>query len=248
MISPQPITALSAVPPRNAAPNPVLPPVTPPSSRVAAPVTGPAKPPTTKVKAPVRSNTPITYTPEEAHQLHVQHIHGLIEQARKSGKPVNPAVAAENHRMNEVAKAGQLNKYLTNDTTYQSQTAAINKALSDYQAQELQQENSYNTGYAQNRAGLQEQQRIGGINQDEDFGSRGMIRSGLYATDKTDFLSDYARQNSQLDQQRNDYLLNLHQGLNNYNTSQNLALQQAKQDAMNRRAIGLIGGGTPVVN
>jgi hypothetical protein len=232
MISPQPITALSQQ--------------IPPAMEGATASKGAAKAP-----PPIsahQAHQAHVIAAANAHQAHITAVGNAIARLKAAKKPIPVDLAHQNHAINESAKAAQLNKYLTNDSTYQSQTAAINKALGDYGAQELQQENSYNTGYAQNRSDLQEQQRVGGINQDEDFGSRGMIRSGLYATDKTDFLGDYARQFSQLDQQRNDYLLNLHQGLNNYNTSQNLALQQAKQDAINRRAIGLIGGGSPVVS
>lgn len=146
-----------------------------------------------------------------------------------------------------VAKPNPINQYLTNDTTYQQQMAAIQRALGDYQANSLQQENSYNTGWAQNKADLDEQKRVGVMNQGEDYGSRGMLRSGLYAVDNADLLNNFASQYAKLDQGRADYLMNLHQGVGNYVTSQQLAQQQARQDAINRRAIGLIGSSPTAV-
>jgi hypothetical protein len=88
---------------------------------------------------------------------------------------------------------------------------------------------------------MNEQKRVSGIDQQNDYASRGMVRSGLYATADSDRLNGYARQQSQLDLSKQAYLTGLHNDTANFQTQQQLGQQQARQDAINRRALALTG-------
>jgi hypothetical protein len=132
-----------------------------------------------------------------------------------TGGPANPAVPAP---------VDPVNQYLGSDTTYQSQLAAINKALADYQAQMGADANQYQVAYGQNVHDL-------GVNRDKsiydntnDFAGRGMFHSGLYGKASGDIVNDYTNQQMQF---------------GNYNAEQALAQQRAKQEAINRRALTL---------
>lgn len=159
------------------------------------------------------------------------------------GRPItnNPVVKPP---VTPVAKTptNDVNQYLTNDTTYQSQIAAINKALGDYQANEGAAEGDYNTSYAQNRYDLSKANTQASSDQADDYASRGLFRSGLYGKAYGDAQSDYASKQSSLDQGRQTYLGGLQRDMSNYISSENLSQQQARQDAINRRALALLSG------
>jgi len=138
-------------------------------------------------------------------------------------------------------KVPSIDEYLTNDTGYQSQQAAILKALADYQASELAAETNYNNQYALNSRDLNTQLDQSRINQNEDYASRGMLRSGLFGVADSNLLNNYARQQTQLDTSRQAYLQGIQQDMGQYITQQQLAQQQARQEAINRRALGLVG-------
>lgn len=132
------------------------------------------------------------------------------------------------------------NQYLTNDTTYQSQLAAINKALGDYQANEQSAEGNYNASYAQNQYDLGRGNTQDTENQTNDYASRGLLRSGLFGKAYGNTQEDYASKQSALDQGRQSYIGGLQRDMSNYISSQTLAQQQARQDAINRRTLSLL--------
>ena len=135
-----------------------------------------------------------------------------------------------------------INKYLTNDTTYQSQIAALNKALGDYTANANQSETQYNDQYAQNAYDLGQEKTTSGIDQQNDFASRGFLRSGGYAVADSERLNKYASRQTSMDLGKQAFVQNNHSDLANFQSSNALAIQAARQDAINRRALGLLGG------
>lgn len=164
--------------------------------------------------------------------------------ATPAGKKQTAVNAA---RQAQIKQANSVNQYLTNDTTYQQQTAAINSALSNYKAQELDSENQEQSQYGQNVYDLQAANDQAASDQADDYASRGIYRSGLYAKADSDRLNQNASKQSQLDMDKSNFLTNARASLGTYTQSQALAQQQARQDAINRRALGLITGPTGVV-
>lgn len=162
-----------------------------------------------------------------------------ISPIEKPGKPAPTYGVGPKEQADQAA----IQKYLTNDTTYQAQVAAINKALADYSANSQQSINQYNTSYGQNLYDLGVERNRSAIDQQGDFAGRGMLRSGGYAVADSERRNMYASRQSTLDMNKGAFIQNTESDLANFRSSQGLASQQAKQDAINRRALGLVGGG-----
>jgi len=124
----------------------------------------------------------------------------------------------------------------TGDSTYQSQKAAYLKAIQDYQANLQTNQSLYDTGYVSSLNTL-------GINQDRalkdqtnSFSGRGLLFSGMFGKAYSNTANDYARQQGDLSQQRTSYYTGNQQAKSAFLSQENLALLQAKQDAIARKA------------
>ena len=129
--------------------------------------------------------------------------------------------------------------WLAQDTTWKSQQDQFNKAWSDYQAQALQSENQYRTGYTADVNKLKTARTQAGQELESDFASRALLGSGIYAKAYTDYVNDYDARQKALDTGLSDFLANLTSQKQNYKSEQDLSLEKAKQDAINRRAASL---------
>jgi hypothetical protein len=145
------------------------------------------------------------------------------------------------------APSNDINAYLTNDPTYQQQMAGINQALSNYQAQNNQSVTAQKLSNAQSVANMQEAERQADINLQENFGARGMIHSGQYAVGQGLQNNEYTQQFNQQSTTNQNSLAGFQNDLANFQQQQLLAQQQARQDAINRRAISLVGS-TPTTS
>lgn len=129
-----------------------------------------------------------------------------------------------------------INDWLNQDDTYQAQTAALKKALSDYISQQGVAKNQYNVDYAARTNDLGIQKTRGLEDQANDFASRGMYFSGLYGRDLSNLVGDFARRQTDMDTARANYLANQATDLSNFQDQQGLTATKAKQDAIARRA------------
>jgi hypothetical protein len=129
-----------------------------------------------------------------------------------------------------------INDWLNQDSTYQSQEAALKKALTDYIAQQGVAQNQYTTDYATRVNDLGIQKTRGLEDQGNDYASRGMYLSGVYGKDLSNLVGDYARRQSDMDTAKSDYLANLATDRGNFQDQQQLTETNAKQNAIQRRA------------
>lgn len=132
--------------------------------------------------------------------------------------------------------APSIEDFLAGDTTFKSQNDALSKAWADYQNQQKLQTDQYETGYKTNVEDLGKQKVLDEAALNDDYASRGLSASGLFAKAYTDFLNDYANKQKQLDTSRSDFLANLNTAGQNYKSDSDLQLERARQDAINRRA------------
>lgn len=132
--------------------------------------------------------------------------------------------------------APTVKKWLANDTTYQATINALNKALADYKARMNQQRGQYDTEYNMNLGNLNTSRRAAVDDQQNDFASRGVLRSGVYAKSLGELSSDYDARRNALDTGRANYRADLSSALRDFQTEQALAKQNARQNAINRRA------------
>lgn len=126
--------------------------------------------------------------------------------------------------------------YLRSDSTYQRQLAAYAKSLSDFQADQGLATTDYNTGYqgTYRDIGLAKQQAS--TNLQDDYASRGLLKSSLYNTALGDLNQQYQNQYGDLAKQRTSFLDQLGQELGKYKNEQGVQQQNAMQEAMRRRA------------
>jgi hypothetical protein len=94
----------------------------------------------------------------------------------------------------------------------------------------------YNTGYAQNTDTLKKSLADSLTGIQDDYASRGLLTSGLYADAMSDTNSDFAKRQAELDQARAQYLSGLSSDLTNFKSEQEIAMEKAKQEAAARRA------------
>ena len=129
-----------------------------------------------------------------------------------------------------------LDDFVSQDTAYQSQLAALSKAFTDYQSQQGQAKTNYLTNYGTDRNAL-ERNRVNAMSElENDFASRGLLQSGLYADSRADLTNDYDRRNAALEQAKAQYIAGLTNDLSNFQSEQDLTKQRALQEAAARRA------------
>lgn len=133
-------------------------------------------------------------------------------------------------------KPPSIDEWLAGDTTFQDQESAIKKALADYEADMNRQKGQYNTEFETNLGNIQTSQDAAQNDMLNDFASRGMLNSGVYANSLSELLADYNQRRSQLETGRSNWLADLAGAFQNFQSEQELVGQRARQDAINRRA------------
>jgi hypothetical protein len=130
------------------------------------------------------------------------------------------------------------NAFLGGDTTFLAQQAALQKALTDYQAQNQTQLSQYNTDYDVRNKELG-QARVQGMDQQQnDFASRGLLNSGIYAGSQGELSRQFDDRGADMLRGKNDYTTNLASEMANFTTEQGLTLERARQEALARMSAG----------
>lgn len=124
--------------------------------------------------------------------------------------------------------------YLQGDTAYSSQRNAFNKALADYASQQKADWGNYNTEYNASLDKLGKDQTLNAQALKDDYASRGLLESGVYANALNDFNADYDSQRADLNRARTAYQTDQTTAQGNFKTEQQLLLDKAYQDALNR--------------
>lgn len=127
-------------------------------------------------------------------------------------------------------------KWLAGDDTYQQQLAEFNKSQSDYTTNYNTQKSQTNRDYSNTKRQMNIQGQKDRTNQQEDFGGRGILHSGVFAKALADYNTDYNTQMANLTTGLTDKLNDLSTQRKQYNSSVTLQKNSAKQDAIRRRA------------
>ena len=129
-----------------------------------------------------------------------------------------------------------INKYLGGDSTYQRQLAAYARSLADFQAEQGLARTDYNTNYQNTYRdiGLSKTDALGDL--ENDFASRGMLKSSLYNEGLGDLNEQYQNQYGDLSKQRLSFLDQLGQDYRKYGSEQTVGKQNARAEAIRRRA------------
>lgn len=129
-----------------------------------------------------------------------------------------------------------LNSYLGTDSTYQSALSGSKRTLADFISELGRKRGEATTQYTQTGANMERdrQQQLSDLK--DEFASRGLIQSGLYGQEQGKFQQQFTDQKTALDQQQAGLLADLLSQQKNYQREQDLAVQAAKQEALQRRA------------
>jgi hypothetical protein len=131
------------------------------------------------------------------------------------------------------------NAFLGADVGYQDQLRQFAKALTDFQSDVTRRQGNINTDFGTSSKALGDQRGLDLKNIETDFGSRGLLRSGLYGTAVGDYEKEYGQRLSELTTNKNQTLAQLLQEGNQFKTQQELQKQAAREAALRRRAEGM---------
>ncbi len=131
------------------------------------------------------------------------------------------------------------NAFLGSDIGYQDQLRQFAKALTDFQSDVTRRQGNINTDYASSQHALGDQRVLDLKNLASDYGSRGLMRSGLYGTAVGDYEKEYNHRLTDLTTNKDQTLAQLLQEGNQFATQQDLQKQAAREAALRRRAEGL---------
>lgn len=126
--------------------------------------------------------------------------------------------------------------FLNQDTSYNDQVRQFAQALADMQADVTRRRGTLTTDFESSKKALGDQRLKDLENIEADYGSRGLLRSGLYAKAQGDYETEYNTRVSDLGRHQTDALSMLDQELNQYMSQQNLQQQAAREAAIRRRA------------
>lgn len=152
------------------------------------------------------------------------------------GRPGNGNPLGSNPSGTVAPVAPGINQFLTGDETYQSQLAAIAKALANYRSQMGERQDEYQENYVSGVRDLNKIEKQATTDQAEDFGGRGLLRSGLYGKARGELSQEYNQRESDMERARRNFLSGIGRDYTNYREEQSLAKQKARQDAIDRRA------------
>ena len=124
--------------------------------------------------------------------------------------------------------------YLAGDTAYSAQKAAYDKALADYVTRSTGEAQNYNTEYNAKLGTMQKAQDQGALDLKDDYASRGLLSSGVYADALNDFNNSYTTQRDELARAKQQYETDLANSKTDFTTEQQTLLAKARQDALNR--------------
>lgn len=146
-----------------------------------------------------------------------------------------PPVAKKKPLTPEQQRA-QIEAYLRGDSTYQGQLANFNKSLADFQSEQGLARTDYDTNYQNTYRdiGLARDDALGDL--ENDFAARGLLHSSMYNTETGDLRNQYQNQYTDLGEQKTSYMDQLVQDLSRFKNEQTVAQQNARAEAIRRRA------------
>lgn len=129
-----------------------------------------------------------------------------------------------------------INTYLNQDAGYQQQLRELAKALSDFGSDLTRRRGDLTTGYESSLKALGDQKDLDLQAMQDDFGARGLLRSGLYTDAVGKYNTEYNNRVTDLGTQQNQALAALLQQQNQFQSSNDLQTQAAREAAIRRRA------------
>lgn len=129
-----------------------------------------------------------------------------------------------------------INAFLNQDAGYQQQLREFAKAMQDFTADVTRRRGDLTTNFDTSKKALADQRLIDLKNIEDDYGARGLLRSGLYGKAVGDYESEYGNRVTDLSNQQNQALAQLLSEEGQFKSANDLKTQAAREDAIRRRA------------
>lgn len=129
-----------------------------------------------------------------------------------------------------------INAYLGTDSVYQGALSGGKRTLKDALAELGRRRGEATTQYNQTKSSMARDRLTQLDDIRQEYASRGLINSGLFGDATGKFEKQYLDQLNSLNNQQTGLLGDLLSQQNNYQREYELAIQQAKQEALARRA------------
>ncbi len=132
--------------------------------------------------------------------------------------------------------APSINSYLGVDSTYQQQMREFQAALASYLGSEKIQKSKINEDYGSANKALNTQKVQDLDNMQQDYASRGLLTSGLFADANSKYNTDFLAKLAELTKNQRRGLTDLSTGETEFRKQQQLEQQRAREQAIARRA------------
>jgi hypothetical protein len=132
--------------------------------------------------------------------------------------------------------APSLASYLGTDSTYQQSVRGGKRSLTDFLSELGRRRGEAGTQFNQTKGSMERDRTMQLEDLRNEFASRGLIQSGLYGEEQGKFQQKFTEQQTALEQQQAALLADLLGQEKNYRRESDLANEQAKQEAILRRA------------
>ena len=129
-----------------------------------------------------------------------------------------------------------INAYLNSDSGYQQQLREFAKAMQDFTADTTRRRGDLTSDFDTSKRALGDQRTLDLKAMEDDFGARGLIRSGLYGESVGNYEKEYGNRVTDLGNQQNQALAALLAEEGQFNSTSALKQQAAREDAIRRRA------------
>ena len=126
-------------------------------------------------------------------------------------------------------------QWLSKDTTYKGQQNSDQKALQDYLANYNSELQKYGNEYQAGVDKVGVERTTGATNLQDDYASRGLLNSGVYGDALQKFNTDYDTRLADMERAKKAYEGDLLADKNTWTGTQTELLNQAKQEALQRR-------------
>jgi hypothetical protein len=129
-----------------------------------------------------------------------------------------------------------INAFLNSDAGYQQSLREFGKAMQDFSADATRRKGNLESDYGTSKKALEDQRGLDLQALQDDYGARGLIRSGLYSDANAKYETEYGARQTDLSNRQNQALQALLQEQQQFQSASDVKQQTAKEQALRRRA------------
>lgn len=129
-----------------------------------------------------------------------------------------------------------IESFLGGDTGYQQQLREFANTLANFNADATRRKGSLESQFGLSKKAMEDQKVKDLDLLEDDYGARGLLRSGLYGTAVGDYETEFAKRLADLSRQQQEDLATLTQEQGQFSATQKLQEQAAREAAIRRRA------------